>query len=79
MGKMFDRLHNLVWTYQGPEQKVLMLSPDVRDQMTNAERMYLRRIAEERGIEVKVVCTMPGDTAILMERDYYDRYITEDE
>lgn len=80
MGKTFDRLHGIVWTYNGPEKMVLVISPETRNTMTNAERMYLRRVAEERNIEVAVDCTLPGDTAIFMnKRDYNSPLPMEEE
>lgn len=79
MSKTFDRLHGLVWTYHGPESMILIISPAVRDGMTNAERMYLRRVAEERNIDIRVDCAMQKDTAILMNRNDYKPFTMEDE
>lgn len=71
MSETYDRLHGLARTHHGAEKMVLIISPMARDEMTNAERMYLRRVAEENGIEIRVDCTLQKDTAILMnESDY---------
>ncbi len=71
MSETYDRLYGLARTYHVAEKMVLVISPMARDEMTNAERMYLRRVAEENGIEIRVDCILPKDTAILMnESDY---------
>lgn len=71
MSDMYDRLYGLARTYHGAEKMVLIISPMAIGEMTNAERMYLRRVAEENDIEIRVDYTLPKDTAILMnERDY---------
>ena len=71
MSDMYDRLYGLARTYHGAEKMVLIISPVALGEMTNAERMYLRRAAEENDIEIRVDYTIQKDTAILMnERDY---------
>ena len=71
MSDMYDRLYGLARTYHVAEKMVLIISPMAMGEMTNAERMYLRRVAEENDIEIRVDYTLPKDTAILMnERDY---------